>query len=96
MVTKSFWKLLAASCALVAFVPAQAQMRHRGGFEQRGDGDRGSFLMPPQQAQQELAPRQDPPSPGRMSPEERRQLRRDIHDAGRELYGRNPRHGAPP
>jgi hypothetical protein len=28
-----------------------------------------------------------------MTPEERRQLRRDIDDAGRTLYGRGPRHG---
>ncbi|MBU0751543.1 MAG: hypothetical protein KJ787_10290 [Gammaproteobacteria bacterium] len=30
--------------------------------------------------------------PCRMSPEDRRQLRRDIHDAGRDLYRRGPRH----
>jgi hypothetical protein len=31
-----------------------------------------------------------------LSPEERRQLRRDIHDAGRELYRRNSaQHPAP-
>ncbi|NTV09292.1 MAG: hypothetical protein HGA47_00770 [Zoogloea sp.] len=27
----------------------------------------------------------------RLSPEERRQLRRDIHDAGRDIYGERPR-----
>jgi hypothetical protein len=31
--------------------------------------------------------------PCRMTPEERRQLRRDIDDAGRSLYGRGPRRG---
>jgi hypothetical protein len=31
--------------------------------------------------------------PCRMTPEERRQLRRDIDDAGRTLYGRGPRRG---
>jgi hypothetical protein len=33
-----------------------------------------------------------PSDPPRMSREERRELRREIHDAGRELYQR-PRHG---
>lgn len=31
--------------------------------------------------------------PCRMTPEERRQLRRDIDDAGRMLYDRGPRRG---
>lgn len=30
----------------------------------------------------------DAARPQRLSPEERRQLRRDVHDAGRELYRR--------
>ncbi|MDP2639694.1 MAG: hypothetical protein Q8Q16_03370 [Betaproteobacteria bacterium] len=39
------------------------------------------------------APQREPPGPGdadrgRMSPEERRQLRRDIRDAGKDLYQR--------
>ena len=36
-----------------------------------------------------------PSEPPRMSREERRELRREIHDAGRELYQR-PRHGRGP
>jgi hypothetical protein len=32
----------------------------------------------------------DMPREGRMSPDERRQLRRDINDAGRELYREPP------
>ncbi|MDP2794956.1 MAG: hypothetical protein Q8O25_12910 [Sulfurisoma sp.] len=31
--------------------------------------------------------------PCRMSPDERRQLRRDIHDAGQDIYRRGPRRG---
>lgn len=31
-------------------------------------------------------------NPRRWSPEERRQLRRDVHDAGRDVYGVHPRH----
>lgn len=34
----------------------------------------------------------DSRNPRRWSPEERRQLRRDIHDAGRDVYGVRPRH----
>jgi hypothetical protein len=36
-------------------------------------------------------PREDPRA-ARLSPEERRQLRRDINDAGRELYRRQRQH----
>jgi hypothetical protein len=34
----------------------------------------------------------DSRNPRRWSPEERRQLRRDVHDAGRDVYGVRPRH----
>ncbi len=33
----------------------------------------------------------DSRSPRRWSPEERRQLRRDVHEAGRDVYGGHPR-----
>lgn len=33
----------------------------------------------------------DERSPRRWSPEERRQLRRDVHEAGRDVYGYPPR-----
>jgi len=45
-------------------------------------------MMPAEQRSEQLSPR-DAMLPGRgsrMSPEERRQLRRDVHDAGRDLY----------
>lgn len=33
----------------------------------------------------------DSRNPRRWSPEERRQLRRDVHEAGRDVYGQHPR-----
>lgn len=40
--------------------------------------------------------REDAPPTGRMSPEERRQLRRDIRHAGEDIYRRPPAEGMPP
>ena len=67
--------------AALAAMPACAERGHRGAREGR------EALVPMQpyydrsgQARDEEAWR------ARMSAEERRQLRRDIHDAGRELY----------
>ena len=65
--------------------------------------ERGTGFAPPVQDQrprpgrqreaEKPAPQREPPGPGdadrgRMSPEERRQLRRDIRDAGKDLYQR--------
>ncbi len=41
---------------------------------------------------QEAAQRQDPQRPSRMTPDERRDLRRQINEAGMDLYARPPRH----
>ena len=35
-------------------------------------------------------------NPRRLSPEERRQLRRDVQDAGRDVYSKPPHHSNPP
>jgi hypothetical protein len=48
----------------------------------------------PQRGADRLAPQRDARAPGeadrgRMSPDERRQLRRDIQDAGRDIYHRD-------
>lgn len=79
---------LAAIAALTANGVAHAQMRYRESPDPRADFQRSS--APQFDAQQGLQPRQEFAPPGRLSPEERRQLRRDIHDAGRELYRRGP------
>ncbi|HEX8961684.1 MAG TPA: hypothetical protein VF801_01665 [Rhodocyclaceae bacterium] len=86
--SRKFWKPLAAIAAMAALAPAHAQMRRGMPAEPRGDFARSGL-------QQQADPPRDPPfhqdfQPGRMTPEERRQLRRDIHDAGRELYRGNP------
>ena len=59
-----------------------------GGYGQRQNGpqreqreQREQRQFPPQRQDQADAPR-----PQRLSPEERRQLRRDVHEAGRDLY----------
>jgi hypothetical protein len=41
---------------------------------------------------QEQTQRQDPRRPSRMTPDERRDLRRQINEAGMDLYARPPRH----
>ncbi len=86
---RKLWKPLAAIAAMAALVPAHAQMRYRGmPPEPRGDFSR-SGLQRQAEPLRDPSPRQDF-QPGRLTPEERRQLRRDIHDAGRELYRGNP------
>jgi hypothetical protein len=47
----------------------------------------GPQRMLPAQQRDEAAGRNDmAPGGGRLTPEERRQLRRDVHEAGRDLY----------
>ena len=82
---------------LTAIVPLAAHGRDN---ERSGDRPRGNESLeiqraaPAQQSSPGIDPRQlrrDPhedPRASRLSPEERRQLRRDINDAGRELYRR--------
>jgi len=45
-------------------------------------------MMPAEQRPEQFSPREVMPPGGgnRLSVEERRQLRRDVHDAGRDLY----------
>ena len=79
MVSKrSLWLILLAG-ALMTALPAHADQPRprrwledaRGGYQQPRDNGRGQDNMRPVQ---------------RLSPEERRQLRQDIRDAGREIY----------
>lgn len=88
-------KLLAAFAgifiALTASLPAQAQSYDR---EQQRRFQQERQQLPPRDAG---APRQDERGagrqshPGQMTPEERRQLRRDIREHGREVYRDRPR-----
>ena len=84
--------LIMASVAmlLVSALPGYAQ---QGGGGRRGMDRPLRQAPPPQREQQQMPPRdfrndrdaQDPRR-GQLSPEERRQLRRDISDHGRDVY----------
>jgi hypothetical protein len=89
-------KLIAVVVAVLAALPAHAQ---RG----RGDASR----HPPMRNEPAFAPpfaeqmrrdmrRGEGAEVAPMTAEERRQLRRDIHEAGRELYRPHGRRGMPP
>jgi hypothetical protein len=94
---KTVIRICAAAVALLA-LPALAQPGWRGERRHR-------FADPDTVAERRLA--QEPPPPPefrrfdgprryRLSPEERRQLRRDIQDAGVGLYRRPPPPPPPP
>ncbi|OHC67230.1 MAG: hypothetical protein A2045_15460 [Rhodocyclales bacterium GWA2_65_20] len=91
------WKWIAVAAALAAAMPACAQQpaqRQMPPWQGRGDNERP---FPPQRQDQSSPDmqRQGLQHHGRMSPEERRQLRHDINEAGRELYRRNPQRPPP-
>lgn len=91
------WKWIAFTAALTAALPACAQQPgHRQMPQGQGRGD-NEHPFPPQRLDQPLPDmqRQEFQHHHRMSPEEHRQLRRDINEAGRELYRRNPQHPPP-
>ena len=81
---------IAVAVLLMATVAAYAQQAEQRQMPQRHPARERAFPPPrPDQPLQDMQ-RQEPRQPGRMSPEERRQLRRDINEAGRELYPRGP------
>lgn len=83
-----------AVCLVFATLSAGAQMMGRHGREGGRGSDPGRMMMvapqPLRQNETQNSPRHEPEQRGTMSLEERRQLRRDIHEAGRELYRREP------
>jgi len=87
---KARWASVASVLWLLA-AGASAQEPQRPPQERDGDGPQR--MMPAGQRTEQFSPR-DVMAPGggnRLSPEERRQLRRDVHEAGRDLYpGRMP------
>jgi hypothetical protein len=78
--------------AALAVPPALAQPWPGG--PQRGELSRpvpsGTPLVPDRGEYRDVRNPGDMPRGDRMSPDERRQLRRDINDAGRELYREPP------
>ena len=86
-VASVLWLLGADASAQLPQHPRQGREAHRGGPQR---------MISAEQRPESLLPRDaEPPGGGnRLSPEERRQLRRDVHEAGRELYpGRMPQAG---
>lgn len=73
--------------AIAAALPAQAQMRDREPRSQRFPDERPLQVLPAPPQPREFR-RDEYPLPGQLTPEERRQLRRDIRNAGQDLYPR--------
>jgi len=96
-------KLLLTNClgmALVAIAnPVAADAFERGFGFRPGVQDQRVPAEPQRTADKPAPPREMPPQRGmrvpgeadrgRMSPDERRQLRRDIQDAGKDIYRRD-------
>jgi hypothetical protein len=83
--------LLCALAVLLAAAPACADRGDRGRFDQRFGrmDDRPAFGMERRERMQESR-RDEGHGFGRMSPEERRQLRHDIRSVGEGIYRRPP------
>lgn len=84
-----FWATTAL-LLLMADVSAQAPDRPFRG--RRAETGGPQHMVPAERPAS--GPIADDPRPrGRMTPEERRQLRRDVHEAGRDLYPERMRRG---
>lgn len=80
-----------AVAMLLLATDVSAQAFERPFRDRRADGGGPRHLVP---ADRPAEAGGDEPRPrGRMTPEERRQLRRDVHEAGRDLYPERMRHG---
>ena len=87
---------LLAAVLLAAALPAPAADGGRGWLRVQERGQRDRQFAPPPQRDDWRDPRRDfrrddgrmppPQYPQRLSPDERRQLRRDLHDANRDLH----------
>lgn len=79
---------------LLADATAQEWVRRPPPARTAGDG-RQQRMMPPEQRDDPAVAREasTPGEGNRLSPEERRQLRRDVHEAGRDLYMRGTPRG---
>jgi hypothetical protein len=83
-------KALAASVMLAALVslPVSAQQHGQGGRTAGPARPSSPQQVPPRDTRQQ---QRDANHDARMTPEQRRQLRRDVADHGRDIYGRpNP------
>jgi hypothetical protein len=69
---------------LAADASAQGQNRPMRG--RHADGAGPQRMLPVQRPDDSAGRSELAPGGGRLTPEERRQLRRDVHEAGRDLY----------
>ncbi|HLU77165.1 MAG TPA: hypothetical protein VKZ48_04575 [Burkholderiales bacterium] len=87
--------LVGMLCTLVAAYPAAAERndyRHDPRYERNERRDNGrSDWRDGRNSREQAGERRD--RGGRMSPDERRQLRRDIQDHGRDVYRERGRRG---
>jgi hypothetical protein len=78
--------IAAAGALLLALVPLASSAQHQGGGRQAGPGRPASPQQAP--ARDMRWQQRDANRDARMTPEQRRQLRRDVADHGRDIYGR--------
>jgi hemolysin activation/secretion protein len=91
MMPRRLFPPLTLLLALALSGPALAQHQGRGGRGQQQQQQQQQAqrpMMPPSQGARDASFRRPQPQPqrGRMSDEERQQLRRDISDHGRDIY----------
>jgi hypothetical protein len=80
-------RLIAASGALLlALLPVVSSAQHQGGGHQAGPGRPSAPHQAP--ARDMRQQQHDANRDARMTPEQRRQLRQDVVDHGRDIYGR--------
>ena len=81
------WAVVAGGLWLLV-AGASAQVPQRMGPGRHASGDASQRLTPAEKRLEQLSPDEaEPRGRGqRLSPEERSQLRRDVHEAGRDLY----------
>lgn len=92
---KRFAALAGIFMALAVSLPAQAQPgdgpRRFERFQQQRDFQRQREMRREEFQRQQQERQEQEGRPGRLTPEERQQLRRDIREHGRDVYRDRPR-----
>jgi hypothetical protein len=84
---RAIWSSVASVLWLLAAgASAQGPDRPGGGRNGNGGGPGPQRMMAPEQRPMASRDEAAPAGGSRLSPEERRQLRRDVHEAGRDIY----------
>ena len=82
-----FAKNLIGSLGILVLLASSPALAQKGGKRMEPGGPPGRHMPPQQVPASDVAPQhRDAHLEGRMTPEQRRQLRRDVHNHGRELY----------